>query len=122
MLRRLLALRAIAIGLIVAVAVTSTTTVGAASFAYDAQPIARVDARAMAAVKDNVAQLSVAGQVSASPSVDAGGASTTRFARSVATNGLGASEMRRLLRRHSVSRLVPGVRLRVRRLMMLPRV
>lgn len=55
------------------------------AFTYDAQPIARVDVRAIAALKATPAQVSVAREASASPPVESRGASTTPSARSVAT-------------------------------------
>jgi guanyl-specific ribonuclease Sa len=72
--------------------VTGTTSVGAASFTYDAPAVARVDVREFEAAGASPAQLSGSQDGSASPPAAAQGASTTPLARSHATNtakGLG---------------------------------
>lgn len=92
MLRRLLALLAVTIGMIVTVAATSTTTVGAASFAYDGPTIARVDAHSAAVVGAPLPLVTLSAEWTASTSVESQGPSTTLALRSVATeaeSGLG---------------------------------
>lgn len=59
------------------VALAVTAAANAATFTYDVQPIARVDSRAIGAVKISPAQLSVAPEASASPQVGSRGTSTT---------------------------------------------
>jgi hypothetical protein len=86
MLRRLLALLAVTIGKIVTVAATSTTTVGAASFAYDGPTIARVDVHSSAVVGAPLPLVTPSAEWTASTSVESQGPSTTPSARSVATN------------------------------------
>jgi hypothetical protein len=58
MLRRMLSLLAVTIGLIVTVVATSTTTAGAATFAYDAPAIARVGAHEPGPVEIGLLRLS----------------------------------------------------------------
>jgi hypothetical protein len=88
MLRRLLALLAITIGMIVTVAAMSTTTVGAASFAYDGPTSARVDVHSATVVGAPLPLVTVSAEWTASTSVESQGPSTTPLARSAATNSL----------------------------------
>jgi hypothetical protein len=88
MLRRPLALLAVTIGMIVTVAATPTTTVGAASFAYDGPTIARVDVREFEIAGASPAQLSGSREGSASPSAEGWGTSTTPAAPVVATKAV----------------------------------
>ena len=64
----------------------STTTVSAAIFTYDFPAVARVDAHELVAAEASPTQLSEVRMESASPSVQARGASTTSFRSVVATN------------------------------------
>jgi hypothetical protein len=64
----------------------STTTVSAAIFTYDFPAVARVDAHELVAAEASPTQLSEVRKESASPSVQARGASTTSFRSVVATN------------------------------------
>jgi hypothetical protein len=66
--------------------VASTTTVDAASFAYDLSTSARVDVRHSSDAPAAETQVTAALQVSASPSVEARGASTSSSATFLATN------------------------------------
>lgn len=68
------------------VALAVTAAANAATFTYDVQPIARVDSRAIGAVKISPAQLSVAPEASASPQVGSRGTSTTSSEFVNATN------------------------------------
>ena len=63
----------------------STTTVSAAIFTYDFPAVARVDAHELVAAEASPTQLSEVRKESASPSVQARGASTTSFRSVVAT-------------------------------------
>lgn len=86
MLRRLLALLAVTIGLIVTVVSTSTTTAGAATLAYDAPAIERVCAHKPGPAEIGLVQLSGSRAGSALPPVAARGVSTTPTLAFVATN------------------------------------
>lgn len=85
MLRRLLALLAVTIGVIVTVAATSTTTGSAATFAYDGPGIARVDVDEFLAAAVSPARVSGSGGGSASPTVEARRTSMTSSRSLVAT-------------------------------------
>jgi hypothetical protein len=76
-----LALFAATLGL----ALTGTTAANATVYTYDASTIERVDVRAGGGAAAGSAGLSDVGEVSASPSATAQGASTTLVSRSVAT-------------------------------------
>lgn len=73
------------------VALAVTAAANAATFTYDVQPIARVDSRAIGAVKISPAQLSVAPEASASPQVGSRGTSTTSSEFVNATNTVDAN-------------------------------
>jgi len=79
--RRYLRLLACALTILTA----STTTASSATYAYDATPLASVDANACARSEDGQSALDESPDRSAFPSVAARGASTSAAARSVAT-------------------------------------
>lgn len=92
MLRRLLALLAVTIGLIVTVVPTSTTTASASAFTYDAPAVARVDVHEFGHTDARTAQVTSVWERSASPPMEAQGTVTTSSSLSNATNTLGALE------------------------------
>ena len=67
-------------------AAPGTTTATALSFSYDAPAIARVDVQPFGYAEASPAHASGSPEVSASLSIEARGASTTPFARIIATN------------------------------------
>ena len=85
---RLLAFLAMALGLIVTVAATSTTTASAATFAYDVPAIVRVDIRGFEAVGASPTQVSVAREGSSSSAVEARGPSATLSITATATEAV----------------------------------
>lgn len=86
--RRLLALLAIAMGMIVTVVVASTTTVGAATFAYDIQAIARVGQHGTGPAEIGPVQLKGSQEGFGLPPVSARGVSTTSSRSRLATNSV----------------------------------
>ena len=87
-MRRYLRLLACALTILTA----STTTASSATYAYDATPLASVDANACARSEDGQSALDESPDRSAFPSVAARGASTSAAAQQVATEAAG-SEM-----------------------------
>lgn len=106
-MRTLLRLLVIALAALAASAITGTTSVGAASFTYDAPSIARVHAHVFASALAGPAQPTCARERSTLPSVQPKGTSTTPPAVIVATEAAGEVPA---YARSQYGRVLPGQR------------
>lgn len=83
------------------------TTTAALSFSYDVPAIARVDVQPFGYAEASPSQASGSREWSASPSVEARGASTTPAPGGVATEGAGAAERTVVMGRNMPGRVIP---------------